>query len=220
MKENKFSYVFISLIPNFLDIRQFRWNSYDTYMSYTYSIDLSQSYDDILKGFKNTIRRQIKKATSSNLVLEKSDNLSLFFSKETKRYREQGLNFPLVSLKYLEQLYSSYPENLILYSISDNERNIKSLVLTHEYNNQFLLLMGATKSEDNVGGNEFIIWELIKKAKAGNYKYFDLVGANNKNLCDFKSQFNPSLDFTYSIKKQDIIGSLAEALYIQFIKKK
>jgi lipid II:glycine glycyltransferase (peptidoglycan interpeptide bridge formation enzyme) len=80
-------------------------------------------------------------------------------------------------------------------------------------------LRGTTKTEESVGGNEFMIWELIKKAKKENYKYFDLVGANNKNLCKFKSKFNPSLDFTYSIKKQDRLGSLAEALYTRLLKK-
>lgn len=220
VKERNFNYIFISLIPNFLDVREFKWNFYDTNMSYTYSIDLSQSCDEIFNGFEKSVRRVIKIASSSNLILDKCNNLSLFYSMETKRYGEQGLNFPLVSQKYLEKLLSLYPENLILYSLYDNERNLITSSLNHEYNYQMLLLMGGTKSKENIGGNEYIMWELIKKAKAENYKYFDIVGANNKNLCNFKSQFNPTLDFTYSIKKQDVRGRLAEALYTQFIKKK
>jgi len=220
VKDKNFNYISISLIPNFLDIRPFRWEYYETNMLYTYSIDLSQPCNEIFSGFKNTIRRQLKKAMSYNLFLEKSDNVSLFYSMETKRYNEQGLNFPLISQKYLENLLSLYPENFLLYYLYDDKENMKGAILTHEYNNQFLLLKGATKTEVNVGGNEFMIWELIKKAKRENYKYFDLVGANNKNLCTFKSQFNPSLDFTYSIKKQDRLGSLAETLYKQFIRKK
>jgi hypothetical protein len=220
VKKRNFNYVFIALIPNFLDIRHFKWKSYETNMSYTYSIDLSQSYNEIFNGFKNTVRRMLKKATTYNLVLEKSDDVSLFYSMETKRYEEQGFNFPIVSQKYLEKLFSLYPENLVLYSIYDNEKNVKSFVLTQEYNNKFLLLMGATRPQDSIGENEFIICELIKKAKEENYKYFDFVGANNQNLCMFKSKFNPSLDFTCTIKKQDFIGSLAEFVYIEVIKKK
>lgn len=219
-KERHFNYTSVSIVPNFLDTRHFYWNSYDTYMSYTYVIDLSQSYNEIFNGFKPNVRRMIKKATSYNLVFEKSDNISLFFELEIKRYEEQGLKFPVVSQHYLEKLFSLYPENFILYSVSDNERNVKSFTIVHEYNNHFLLLMGATKSQNSIGENEFIIWELIKKAKEENYKHFDFVGANNKNLCMFKAQFNPSLDFNYFIKKQDVIGRLVEKLYIRFIKTK
>lgn len=223
VKDKNFNYVSVSLVPNFLDVRQFKWNSYDTNMSYTYLIDLTRSCDEIYNGFKKNIRERIKKATSSNLVMEKSDNLShlsQLYNTEKERYEKQGLNSPLVSLKYLEKIFSLYPQNLCLYSIYDNEGNIISLELTHEYNNKFLLLMGAIKMEENVGVNQFSTWELIKKAKEENYKYVDFVGANKKNLCDFKSQFNPSLGFNYSIKKQNLIGSLAEFVYSQFIKKK
>lgn len=220
VNKKRVNYVSVSLVPNFLDIRTFIWDSYKTNMSFTYSIDLRQTYDEIFNGFKNTIRRQIKKAMSYNLSLEKSKDLSVFYDLEKKRYEEQGLNFPIVNIKYLEKLFSLYPENLFLYYLYDEERNIKGSILTHEFNKQFLLLMGATKTEDNIGGNEFIIWELIKKAKEGEYEYFDFVGANNKNLCEFKSQFNPILDFTYSIKREDILGRLAEDLYIRFRKRK
>ena len=155
--------------------------------------------------------------------MEKSydlSHLSQMYYTEKERYEKRGLNSPLVSLKYLEKIFSLYPQNICLYVIYDNERNILSLELTHEYNNKFLMLMGSIKTEDNIGVNQFSNWELIKIAKEGNYKYVDFVGANKKNLCDFKSQFNPSLGFNYSIKKQNLMGNLAEFLYSQFIKKK
>lgn len=223
VEERNFDYIFISLIPNFLDIRPFKWNSYNADISYTYFVDLSQSCDEIYKGFKKNIRERIKRAISSNLVIEKSDDfshLSQLYNMEKERYEKQGLNSPLVSLKYLENIFSLYPQNLCLYAIYDDKRNVISLELTHEYNNKFLLLIGAIKTEENGDVNQFSTWELIKKAKEENYKYVDFVGANKKNLCEFKSQFNPSLGFSYSIKKQNFRGSLAEFLYIQFIKKK
>jgi lipid II:glycine glycyltransferase (peptidoglycan interpeptide bridge formation enzyme) len=219
VKDNNYNYVTVSLVPNFLDVRQFEWDSYDANLSYTYMIDLAQSHDEIFDGFKRTIRKQIKKATSHNLVMEKSDNLSLLYNMEKERYGQQGLNSPIVSQKYLEKIFSLYPQNLSLYSIYDNERNIISTALIHEYNGKLLLLIGGMRTEENIGVNEFIIWELIKKAKEENYKFFDMVGANKKSICTFKSQFNPVLGFNYTIKKQDFMGRLAEYIYLQFIKK-
>ncbi len=223
VEDKNYMYVSVSLVPNFMDIRQFKWNSFDTNMSYTYIMDLAQSSDEIYSGFKKNIRERIKKAKSYNLVMEKSydlSHLSQLYNTEKERYEKQGLNSSLASLKYLEKIFTLYPQNICLYAIYDNERNIISLELTHEYNNKFLLLMGAIKTEDKFGVNQFSTWELIKKAKEENYKYVDFVGANKKTICDFKSQFNPSLGFNYSIKKQNLMGNFAEFLYSQFIKKK
>jgi hypothetical protein len=223
IEDKKFNYISILLVPNFLDVRLFKWNSYDTDISYTYFIDLAQSSDEIYSGFKKNIRERIKKAKAANLVMEKSSDLShlsQLYNTEKERYEKQGLHSPLASLQYLEKIFSLYPQNICLYAIYDNNRNLISLELTHEYNNKFLLMIGAIKTEENVSVNQFSTWELIKKAKAENYKYVDFVGANKKSLCDFKSQFNPSLGFSYCIKKQNLIGNLAEFLYIQFIKKK
>jgi hypothetical protein len=221
--DRRFNYVSILLIPSVLDVRSFKWNSYKTEISYTYFFDLSQSLDEIYMGFKKNIRERIKKANAVNLVMEKSNDLShlaQLYNTEKERYEKQGLNSPLASLQYLEKIFSLYPENICLYVIYDNNRNLISLELTHEYNNKFLMLIGSIKSENNSGANQFSNWELIKKAKEENHKYVDFVGANKKSLCDFKSQFNPSLGFSYCIKKQNLIGSLAEFVYIEVIKKK
>lgn len=223
VEDGKFNYVLILLVPNFLDARPFNWNSYDTGISYTYFFDLSQSSDEMYRGFKKNIRERINKAKAANLVMEKSDDLSLLsqlYYTEKERYEKQGLHSPLTSLQYLEKIFSLYPQNICLYAIYDNNRNLISLELTHEYNNKFLMMIGSIKTGENFGANQFSNWELIKKAKAENYKYVDFVGANKKSLCDFKSQFNPSLGFSCYIKKQNLVGSLAEFLYINTIKRK
>ena len=79
--------------------------------------------------------------------------------------------------------------------------------------------MGNAKISNNIFGNEFIIWNLIKKAKGEGYNKLEITGANKKNLCQFKSKFNPSIELCYSIRKKSNLGRLAEMAYHNYIRR-
>ena len=44
VEDKNYMYISVSSVPNFMDIRQFKWNSFDTNMSYTYIMDLSSIF--------------------------------------------------------------------------------------------------------------------------------------------------------------------------------
>jgi hypothetical protein len=217
----KFSpnYVLISTIPNFLDIRPFKWNDYTVDTHFTYIINLNRTLDEIWNGFKKILRKQIKQAESSNLKLLNSDNISIFYELEKKRYEEQGMNFPINSKEYLQDLIKAYPVNFGLYYLYDSNEEIIGTITTQEYK-RFILWMGNTKIKKEIYGNEYIIWKLIQKAKSENYQKIEIIGAEIKRLCQFKSKFNPSLEINFNIYKKDAFGKLAEWTYLNFIKKR
>jgi hypothetical protein len=219
------NYVLILTVPNFLDIRPLKWNKYNIDIHFTYVIDLNRTINQIFDSFKTNLRKYIKRSERSSLELSESNDLSIFWELHKTRYEEQGINYPLISENYLSDLIKAYPQNIKLYYLQDNNREIISTSITQEYKT-FLGWQGLPKikiygnPKIKIYGNEWMLWKLIQKAKSENYKEFDMVGANTKHLCMVKSQFNPTLEFYFAIYQKDVLGKIAEWGYSSFIKRR
>jgi len=213
------NYISISIVPNFIDIRPFKWQDYTIDTHFTYSLDLSANLDTIWMDLKKETRKQIKSAESSGLKLTKSKDVTTFYNAMSERYKEQGLNFPLINQSYVEDLIATFPDQIGIYYVYDENDIPVSVQLTQEYK-RFISWIGGSRTERPVHGNEYMQWNLIKLAKENNFHTFELSGAGLKRLCEFKSKFNPSLEVCYRVHKRDIYGKLAGLAYTSFIKQR
>lgn len=75
------------------------------------------------------------------------------------------------------------------------------------------------KVRKKIYGNEYMVWEFIKKAKGTGCKILDW-GGGSKNISQFKSKFNPTLGICMIIQKKDNFGKFAEWSYLNLIKKR
>lgn len=219
MKKIGPNYISVNLVANFLDVRQFKWNNYEADVNFTYIIDLCRPLEEIWDNFRKDLRREITIASRSNLKLVKSDDVSQFFSLEKKRYEEQGLTIPIINQNYIEDLLKKFPENLKIYYLNNTDNEIVSILLTCEYKDILMFWMGGAKLMKSLYSNEYMVWEFIKKAKNDGYKKFEW-GAGPEQICNFKSQFNPSLYINFTIHKKDIFGKFARWTYYNLIKRK
>ena len=219
---NNFSphHVLISLTPNFMDVRPFQWSDYSADAHFSYVIDLNKSLDDLWGGFKRQLRKKIMACEPLDLKMMKSDDITSFYAIESKRYKDQGLKFPIISKNYIEELIKTYPELIELYYLCENDGNIIGIHLICKYNDRFMFWMGNVKPNKNIHVNEYMTWELIKQAKSEGYQKFEMSGAGVKRLCDFKSKFNPTLEFNFSISKKKYLGIIAEWGYFNLIKRR
>lgn len=217
------NYISVSIIPNFQDVRCFQWNNYQINASFSYVLDLNCSLDEICSNFKSETRRKIRRAERlHSFQITRGEDLSILYALLEERYREQGLNIPLVTRYYLEDLLRAYPEHIGLYYLYDEGQGMdkpQGVHLTHEYK-RFIGWMGNTRTQDNLGGNEYMIWSLIQKAKSKGFQKFELTGANIKNHCQFKSQFNPDLEVCFQLLKTDLRGRFAEWVYLNLVKRR
>lgn len=212
------NYILFSTYPNFLDIRAFKWNGYNIETGYTYTINLNDSLENLWMRVKQDVRREIKKA-EGKIKLIRDKNPQIFFEMMVNRYKEQGLNFPIISIFYLKEVMKKFENNISLYYVY-NEDNIVGAHISLFYKNRYISWLGGAKAMKNVRANEYCEWEFMKLAKSEGYEIYELEGASVKNLCQFKSKFNPSLEICFTIFKKDLTGKIAENLYLNFIKKK
>jgi hypothetical protein len=204
-------YMLVYAVPNFMDVRFFKWNDYFVKPIYTYVVDLNRSAEEIWNNFHKDLRRDIKQADGSGLVLRMSDDMSMLHERQERRYREIEANFSL-DAKYLEELFKAYPDNIKVYYAYNDNGEVVSSSNSQEYKGRFLGWMGMAKTVGNA--NEFLMWKLIEQAKSKGYKKFEIAGADVRKQCQFKSKFNPSLEVWYRIHKMSTLGKVAGWAYV------
>jgi hypothetical protein len=207
------------LVPDFHDIRPFQWLNYQVKPCFTYTINLRPELNDIWEGFTPLCRQNIRKGEELKCKTAICKDTSVLTDMLIDRYNEQGLNH-IVDPVYLKEALTIYPENIIFIGVYDNDELIGA-VLNQVYK-RYLGWMGLPKPKDKkyTYVNEFMIWQLIQQAKLMGIQKFEISGANEQNLCRYRSKFNPQLEIYFTISKKDVFGKMAEAFYFNFIKKK
>ncbi|MDI6720117.1 MAG: GNAT family N-acetyltransferase [Methanomicrobiales archaeon] len=203
------SSVIISNPPCVIDVRPFQWGGYGVEIAYTYEIDLGRPLSEIWSGFSKDRRQKIGRASRSGIEIVRGTDLSRLCTMLERRYREQGLTNGILSQRYLERLAAAFPRNFSLYYARHGDA-ISGAVLMIKYNDA-KVWVGTPRSENH--SNELLIWELLREAKAEGYPRFELVGANTRQLCTFKSQFNPHLRPYLRVARRNLRGRMAESLY-------
>lgn len=205
------NYLAITQVPGFIDVRQFLREGYAARIHFSYVIDLTPSISEIWNGFSSNLRTKLRKVEKSGYRLEKSTDLSVFYSTVAERFSEPEMNIPMISRAYFEDLFRAYPDELGLYYLYDDLDAVTGVQATQEYKT-FTLWMGAPKMTA-MPGNEFLQWLLLQQAKDAGYQQMENVGANNENLNLFKSKFNPSLTIFLELSREDILGRVARWAY-------
>ncbi len=210
----KFSpnYVSVNTVPGFEDIRPFKWAGYDIGISHTYILDISGPLDKLWEGFDANCRKGIKSCGKLPVVLKETRDARKFYEITQERFRGIGMNCPLPSVDYLTEIIDTFPENARMYFLYAGEE-IAYIALNVEYKGSLMFWLGEINVRTDLAGNEYAKWEFIKDAKARGFREIEFEGATMKQLCMFKSRFNPVLKHNFIIYRKDLVGSFVEWTY-------
>ena len=209
-------YTLIYTVPNFPDIRFFKWNNYTVVPRYTYTIDLNQKVDDLWNNLHKDVKRCVKLAEGNGLELRKSDDVSALYERQETRYKEKAANYSM-DADYLKEVLKAYPDNIKIYYVHNDKGEIVSGMISQEYNGRFIVWIGIARSEEHA--NEFLIWKLMAQAKSEGFKKFEIAGGDDINQCKFKSRFSPSLETWYHVSKKSMLGEFAGWTYANLYKR-
>jgi len=213
------NYVSINLIPNFIDIRPFKWNHYSGDINFTFVIDLDRPLEDIMASFDATCKKNIKRMEKLKMPIEPATDVDTFYNIMNRRYNEQRLKMPMISSRYLKDLIDAYPANIKLYFLY-HDGKISGLNGNFEYKNKVTLWLGNANMHLDLATNDYLVWQFIKSAWERGFKELEIQGAGEKRLSEFKSKFSPNLKLCHYIYRKDNIGRLAEVAYANIIRKK
>ncbi len=212
------SYTYIQLPPGFRDIRPFQWNGYQEVSHFTYIVDLTRPLDEIWAGFGTKLRWNLKNVAKLPLRVERMTDTKTFYDVVTRRYAEQGMTFPMKGAGYLKDLLDAFPDNIRMYFLYNGEE-IASVITVIQYKGRMIHWMGNARMDSGIAGNDHMVWTLIRMAKEEGCTEFELQGAGDRRLSQYKSKYNPRLEVCYAIHRKDPLGEAAEWAYYNFMRR-
>lgn len=211
------NYISILTSPNLLDIRPFLWAQYKVAPFYTYLIRLSPGKENIWNNLRKNTRRDINIAQNKGIIIAEQTNessLDYVYNSSFQRYAQSHLKFS-VSKNYVLDLLKQYGESTIKIFTAQYQGQIVTALACILNKESVCAWMGGVRTEKNeLEANKLLYWNAIMWALDNNYKYFELMGANTRHLCAFKSMFEPQVSIMFQIKKMNFIGNLAEKAYL------
>lgn len=165
----------------------------------TFEIDLTKSEDELLKGFSQKTRYNIRLAQRYGVIVkedssQKAFNKYLELTKET--VSRQG--FYAHTQKYHKLMWEELNsgKNKIAHLLTANYKGeIITTWILFAWNNCLYYPYGAsTEKFKNVMANNLMMWEAIKYGKKLHLKTFDLWGREEgKGFTKFKEGYNPQV---------------------------
>jgi hypothetical protein len=216
----KFSphYTSFNAVPGFEDIRPFKWAGYDVAVSHTYILDISGPIDKVWEGFDANCKKGIRTCGSQEVTLKQTHDSRKFYDITRERFKGMGLSCPIPGADYLTEIINTFPENARMYFLyADDE--IAYIALNTEYKGRLMFWLGEINIRTDIACNEYAKWEFIRDASSRGFTEVELEGATMKQLCMFKSRFNPALRHNYLIYRKGAIGNIAEWAYRNFVMK-
>lgn len=206
------SHVAIQTTPGFIDIRPFWWNGFRMRINYEYFIDLDRPLDRIWDALDTDCKKSIKAHDREPLRLERSYNASEFYRIMESRLDRTGQTFNALTPEYLREILETYPGNVQMYFLYHGN-DLQGAKVTYGYKGKFILWMGSAFGHYN----EYLTWEMIKRAKSENYRLLENPDADTKRLTSFKAKFNPGLEVGYTLRMQGVAGRVAEWSYTKLL---
>lgn len=204
------NYVALGLSPGFLDVRPFETTGYEAELMYTYIIDLERPVQAIWEAIEHDTKKSIKEASKHPLAITTTTDTATFTDAMMQGLNRQGTTFfHRQTPEYLTEILDTFPDNVKLYFLYCGEDLIGANAIC-SFHGHSIGWMGNTAVRSGFSANEYLLWELLKKAKQDGYKTFENTGADEKRLNHSKTKFNPALVPWFYIYKRDPLYKTAK----------
>ncbi|MFZ6691573.1 FemAB family XrtA/PEP-CTERM system-associated protein [Undibacterium sp. SXout20W] len=145
------------------------WISKDLYVTFRKSIDPDEETNMLAIPRKQ--RAMVRKGIKENLVSEIDQNIDRFYFAYASSVHNLGT--PVFSKKYFRILKEVFKDDCEILTIV-KEKEVISSVLSFYFKDEVLPYYGGGTSRARaVAGNDFMYWELMRRACARGYKIFD-----------------------------------------------
>lgn len=207
--------VSVSTVNGFVDMRPFKWNGYHVQMRYSYAVDLKQPLEALLNRFDQNLKREIAGAEKLPLSLAPADDIGAFYDALANLYRRHNLGRSLPDLAFLKDALAAFPDNLKICFLRKGD-DIVSPIAYYQFKNRFSFWLGWGLSDNNLQYDAYVAWSFIRNKRAEGLATLEVPASGRKQLCFFSSMFNAPIEYHFSIRKNDLLGSIAGSVHHGF----
>lgn len=203
--------------PRYHDPRPFEWNGFDVTYRYSYVVDLDRDADELQMSFSRDARQNIQQAEEAGLeVVERgTDAIEHIIRDIQARHDEQGLSYNVTS-SFVADLYRNLPDGQIRPYVCLRDGEYLGGIIATEYGDRCACWQGGVKPSDfSVSVNELLDWHVMCEARQRDVGQYDLQGANQRAINEYKAKFNPRVVTYHTLERASRgMGVLAD-LYVR-----
>lgn len=180
----------------------FHWAGYDVKPRITYRLETKQSTtDELLSGFRENIRRQIKKSVNEHSVVV-SENSDALFDLNRESYQRKGDEHPFDPeiLNRLNSFVGDHQCGQIIEIHNSEGKAIAAALFAWDNDRIYYLTGGIRESEKSSGAMARVMWEGIQLAHSKS-RCFDFEGSMNPGIEQFFSSFGATPFTYYQVRK-------------------
>jgi FemAB-related protein (PEP-CTERM system-associated) len=162
-----------------------QWPAKDLYV--TFRKEMASDAEENMQAIPRKQRAMVRKGIKAGLESVLDDDVELFFSAYAASVHRLGT--PVFSKKYFQLLKETFREHCELMIITKDGRTVSG-VMSFYFRDEVLPYYGGGTSEAReVAGNDFMYWELMRRACERGYKTFDF-GRSKRNTGSFDFKRN------------------------------
>lgn len=181
------------------------WPTKDLYV--TFRKEIAPEVDQNMQQIPRKQRAMVRKGIKSGLESTIDEDTGRFFSAYSASVHRLGT--PVFSKQYFRLLEEVFADDCELMIIVKGGRTISG-VMSFYFRDEVLPYYGGGTSEArDVAGNDFMYWELMRRACERGYKTFDFGRSKrNSGSFDFKKNwgFEPqSLHYEYQLHRSEVV---------------
>ena len=132
------------------------------------------SEEDMLKNFKNSAVRGVKKSLRNNVNFRQSDDIEIFYSILSENLKKYHKTEPTHSYDELKKLMSKFSDRILLFGAYHKGKMIGGIVLfLCRKDIALIFYISSDRRYQALRQENLMIYELIKWLYERNYKYLD-----------------------------------------------
>lgn len=204
--ENKIHEQLIKQLPSFAELNQnfypgfsnslsFLWQGFEDHKHYTYVLGLNQEEDTLWEGFRENMRRQIRKAEKF-ITIEENPDPKLMESLLKESYETQQSSYPQIPPVYFERIFNYIIKHKCgkSWKALDEKGNVHAAI-TCIWDNQaaYYLIGGASTKFKNSGAISLLLWQAIKTSQKLGKAFFNFEGSSIRPIEKYLRGFGGEL---------------------------
>ncbi|PSP92878.1 GNAT family N-acetyltransferase [Halobacteriales archaeon QS_4_62_28] len=201
------------------DVRPFKWNDWSVDPSYTYVVDLDTDAESLLMRFSSDGRSNIRNADEDSYTIEvgKQRAIELIVEQVRNRYESQGISYGLTA-DFVTDLYEALPDGSLKPYVFRVDDEFVGGMLVPDSGETVSRWQGGVRTDTDIDlpVNDLLDWRVMQDGIDGGRSAYDLVGAEDERINEYKAKFNPQLQTYYSATHSEAGMSVLASMYQRF----
>jgi|GEM_PF-80254 len=211
-------YVHVSAVPGYPDSRPFEWQGFSVKPRHTYVVDLARDPETLLDSFSSDARRNVDTDRDDyEIAVEGADAVARIVGQVRERYEQQGETFTLPTEAAVD-LYRRLPEGVVRPYVCRIDGEFAGGMVALAGGDTIHRWQGGAKHDYDLPVNDLLDWRIIREGSEDGFRRYDMEGANEQRLCDYKAKFAPDVVPYYQMERGHPGVRLGSKLYTHFFR--